>query len=96
MQWRIKAQRQVAHGAVQRDWWAALLRATDGRWQPAATPAAGGAQATPLTLLIDGAVQGSFRFEPQAVLWFDAAGVAWRAPVAAETVRAWQEALARW
>jgi len=96
VRWRVAPQRLVAHDAAQRDWWAALARATQGRWQPAATDSANGAELAPLALLIDGATRGQLSFESQAVVWRDANGAAWRAPIAAETLRAWQEAMARW
>jgi len=47
-------------------------------------------------LIIDGVPRGSLVFEPQAVIWRDANGATWRAPVDAGTLRDWQEALARW
>jgi len=96
VRWRVAPQRLVAHDAAQRDWWAALARATQGRWQLAATDPASGAELAPLALLIDGAARGRLGFEPQAVVWRDANGTAWRAPIAAETLRAWQQAMARW
>lgn len=96
VRWRVNAQRQVAHDAAQRDWWSALVRATQGRWQAAAPGAASGAESEPLSLLIDGAVYGTLSFEPQALVWRDAAGVTWRAPVPAPTLRGWQEAFALW
>ena len=96
VRWRIGAQRLAAHDAAQRDWWSALARATQGRWQLAATGSSSGAEGPTLALLIDGASRGSLAFEPLAVVWRDANGVAWRAPIAAETLREWQAALARW
>ncbi len=92
--WRVRPDRLVAHAAAQRAWWLALNRATQGRWQLVATALA--APADELTLLIDGQARGSLSFAPQAVLWRDANGLVWRAPVAPETLREWQEALARW
>ena len=62
----------------------------------AAPGSASGAESEPITLLINGAPRGSLSFEPQAVVWRDANGAAWRAAIAAETLRGWQEALARW
>ena len=92
VRWRTAAERQLAHDAAQREWWAALNRATQGRWQRAA-----GAAPTPaLTLLIDGAARGSIGFEPQAVVWRDASGSLWRAAVAPETWGELQAATARW
>jgi hypothetical protein len=96
VRWRVAAQRLVAHDTAQRDWWTTLARATQGRWQPAAMGLATGTEGPPLTLLIDGTTRGHISFEPQAVVWRDANGTAWRAPIAAEALRAWQEALARW
>ena len=96
VRWRVAAQRLVAHDAAQRQWWSTLVQATQGRWQTAAPGSASGAESEPMTLLIDGAPRGSLSFEPQAVVWRDANGAAWRAPIAAETLRGWQEALARW
>ena len=94
--WRITAQRLVAHDSTQRDWLSALARGTAGRWQPAASAAASGAESEPITLLIDGAPRGSLSFEPQALVWRDAGGAAWRAPVPASTLRSWQEAITHW
>ena len=96
VRWRLAGQRLVAHEAAQREWWAAVQRATQGRWQLAATASATGAESEPIALLIDGVPRGSLAFEPQAVVWRDAGGVAWRAPIAAATLRAWQEAQTRW
>jgi hypothetical protein len=94
VRWRVAGQQLVAHQAAQRDWWADVLRATQGRWQAVASGAAG-AEAAPL-LLIDAAPRGSFAFEPQALVWREAGGATWRAPIDAETLRRWQETLARW
>ena len=96
VRWRVAAQRVVAHDAAQRDWWSTLVRSTQERWQPAALGAATGAEAPPLTLLIDGATRGQISFEPQAVVWRDANGTAWRAPMAPEALRGLQEATAGW
>ena len=96
VRWRVNAQRLVAHDAAQRDWWAGLARGTQGRWQLAALGSASGAESEPITLLIDGAARGSLSFEPQALVWRDASGVAWRASVAALTLRGWQEAITLW
>ncbi len=96
VRWRVAAQRLVAHDAAQRDWWSTLVRSTQERWQPAALGSATGAEAPPLTLLIDGATRGQISFEPQAVVWRDANGTAWRAPMAAEALRGLQEATAGW
>ncbi len=96
VRWRVAAQRSVAHEAAQREWWAAVQAATQGRWQGAAPGPASGPDSPAITLLIDGAPRGSLAFEPQALVWRDANGVAWRAPIGAATLRAWQEALARW
>jgi hypothetical protein len=96
VRWRVAAQRVVAHDAAQRDWWSTLVRSTDERWQPAALGAATGAEAPPLTLLIDGATRGQISFEPQAVVWRDANGTAWRAPMAPEALRGLQQATAGW
>lgn len=95
VRWRL-TQRWLAHDAAQRDWWAALVGTTQGRWQRAGTGSVDAVDEAAVALVIDGASRGSLSFEPQAVLWRDANGVAWRAPVAAQTLRAWQEALARW
>jgi hypothetical protein len=97
--WRTAAGRLVAHGSAQRDWWSALSRATEGRWQrvqAADARASGAAGAANLVLLIDGVAYGSLAFEPQAVVWRDANRGTWRAPLDAATLREWQEALARW
>jgi hypothetical protein len=96
VRWRVAEQRVVAHDAAQRDWWSTLVRTTDERWQPAALGAATGAEAPPLTLLIDGATRGQISFEPQAVVWRDANGTAWRAPMAPEALRGLQQATAGW
>jgi hypothetical protein len=96
VRWRVDGRRLVAHDAAQRDWWSALARSTQGRWLPVAPGSASGAESEALTLLIDDAPRGSVSFEPQAVVWRDASGVAWRAPIAAPTSRAWQEAVTRW
>ena len=96
VRWRVAAQRVVAHDAAQRDWWSTLVRSTQERWQPATPGAATGAETPPLTLLIDGATRGQISFEPQVVVWRDANGTAWRAPMAAEALRGLQEAAARW
>jgi len=96
VRWRAAEQRVVAHGAAQRDWWSILVRMTQERWQPAALGAATGAETPPLTLLIDGATRGQISFEPQAVIWRDANGTAWRAPMAPEALRGLQEATAGW
>ncbi|MDP1691661.1 MAG: hypothetical protein Q8L49_06880 [Burkholderiaceae bacterium] len=94
VRWRARPERLFAHDAAQRAWWLALDRATQGRWQLVATALA--APTADMTLLIDGQVRGSLSFAPQAVLWRDANGLIWRAPVAPETLREWQDALARW
>jgi hypothetical protein len=96
VRWRVAPQRLVAHDAAQRDWWAALVRESNGRWQRVGAGAGGGAESAPITLLIDGVPRGSVSFEPQAVIWRDASGAMWRAPIAADASRAWQEAVARW
>jgi hypothetical protein len=92
LRWRLAAQRLVGHGDAQRDWWQAVAAATEGRWQ-ATSP---GADSASVTLLIDGAPRGSLRFEAQALLWRDANGAAWRAPLAPDALRALQEPVARW
>jgi hypothetical protein len=96
VRWRVAEQRVVAHGAAQRDWWSIMVRTTQERWQPAALGSATGAEAPPLTLLIDGATRGQISFEPRAVVWRDANGTAWRAPMAPEALRGLQEATAGW
>jgi len=96
VRWRVAPQRLVAHDAAQREWWSALALETRGRWQRAVPGATSVAESMSITLLIDGAPRGSVGFEPQALIWRDASGEVWRAPVAAETSRAWQEAVARW
>jgi hypothetical protein len=96
VRWRVAPQRLVAHDAAQRDWWSALIRESSGHWQRGAAGAGSGAESAPITLLIDGAARGSIGFESQAVVWRDASGAMWRAPIAADTSRAWQEAVARW
>jgi len=96
VRWRVAPQRLVAHEAAQRDWWSALVRGSESRWQGGAAGAGSGAESVPTTLLIDGAPRGSISFEAQAVIWRDASGALWRAPIAADTSRAWQEAVARW
>jgi hypothetical protein len=96
VRWRVAEQRVVAHDVAQRDWWSTLVRTTDERWQPAALGAATGAEPPPLTLLIDGATRGQISFEPQAVVWRDANGTAWRAPMAPEALRGLQQATAGW
>ena len=96
VRWRLAGQRLVAHGAAQREWWSVVQRGTHGRWQLAATGSATGAESDPIALLIDGAPRGSLAFEPQGIVWRDANGVAWRAAITAQTLRAWQEALAGW
>jgi hypothetical protein len=96
VRWRVAADRPVAHEAAQRDWWSALARGTQGRWQPADGTFGSGAEAAAVTLLIDGALRGRLVFEPQALVWRDANGAAWRAPVEPSQGREWQEALGRW
>jgi hypothetical protein len=96
VRWRVAPQRLVAHDAAQRDWWSALVRESNGRWQRGGAGAGSGAESAPITLLIDGAPRGSVGFEPQAVIWRDASGAMWRAPIAADTSSAWREAVARW
>ena len=93
VRWQVAGGRMAAHGPVQRDWWAALARATQGRWQAATGSEPTGVQ---VTLMIDGAARGSLAFEPGAVVWREPGGLAWRAPMAADTLREWQEAMARW
>ena len=94
VRWRVAADRLVAHEAAQRDGWSALARGTQGRWQPAPSTAGSGAEA--VALLIDGALRGTLAFEPQALVWREASGAVWRAPVEPSLLREWQEALARW
>jgi len=94
--WRTANGRQVGHRNEQRAWWSALASATDGRWQRADPTTGGAAASANLVLIIDGVPRGSLVFEPQAVIWRDANGATWRAPVDAGTLRDWQEALARW
>jgi hypothetical protein len=92
LRWRLASQRLVAHGAAQRDWWQAVAAATEGLWQ--AAPA--GADSVSMTLVIDGAPRGGLGFEAQALIWRDANGLAWRAPLAPDALRALQEPIARW
>ena len=92
VQWRLTPQRVLAHDAERRAWWSALQGATGGRWQRAA----GGSARVGLTLLIDGAPGGSIAFEPQAIIWTDASGSVWRAPLGTGELRALQETQARW
>ncbi|MES2959895.1 MAG: hypothetical protein V4792_17025 [Pseudomonadota bacterium] len=94
VRWRVAGQRVVAHQALQRDWWAEVLRATQGRWQTVASGADGVEPAS--LLMIDTAPRGSFVFEPQALVWREAGGAMWRAPIDAETLRRWQASLAHW
>jgi hypothetical protein len=96
VRWRVAGERLVAHEAAQRDWWSALVRATQGRWRVVATASPGTPEDPSLVLLIHGAPRGSLGFEPQALVWRGADGVAWRAPMPPETLREWQAALARW
>lgn len=93
VRWHLASGRMAAHDAAQRDWWSALARATQGRWQAAAGGAPAGAQ---VTVTIDGVPRGSLVFEPNHVVWREPGGLSWRAPIAADTLRDWQEALARW
>lgn len=92
VQWRLTPQRVLAHDAERRAWWSALQGASEGRWQRAASSSA----RVVLTVLIDGAPAGSIAFEPQAVVWTDASGSAWRAPLGTAELRALQEPQARW
>jgi len=92
VRWRVTSGRFVGHEGSQGEWWAALMSATEGRWLRAASVS----EAVAVELLIDGLPRGNLVFEPQAVVWRDANGLVWRAPVAAETVREWQGAIARW
>jgi hypothetical protein len=94
--WRTAAGRRVGHQSEQRAWWSALASATEGRWRRADAGSGGAVATADLELLIDGVPRGSLVFEPQAVIWRDASGAAWRAPVDAGTLRDWREALARW
>lgn len=96
VRWRVTAERAVAHEAAQRVWWSALARATQGRWQFAASTPTGGAEAASVALLIDGALRGTLAFEPQALVWRDASGAAWRVAIEPAQLREWQEAIARW
>jgi hypothetical protein len=96
VRWRVAPDRLLAHGTAQRSWWSALDRATQGRWQLVATALAAPADGASLVLLIDDRPRGSLSFAPQAVLWRDANGLIWRAAVAADTLREWQEAIAGW
>jgi hypothetical protein len=92
LRWRVAAQRLVAHGNAQRDWWQALAVTTEGRWQPV-TPVA---DVAAVTLVIDGVPRGSLAFDAQAVIWRDPGGATWRAALAPNAVRALQESVARW
>ena len=96
VRWQLTQGRLVAHGAVQRDWWSALARATQGAWQRAAHGTPGQTEGAPVVLVIDGAPRGSLAFEPNHLVWREPGGQAWRAPVAADTLRDWQEAVRRW
>ena len=96
VRWRVPPDRLLAHGAAQRSWWLALGLATQGRWQLVATALAAPAEEASMVLLIDDRSHGSLSFASQAVLWRDAGGLVWRAPVAGETLREWQEAIAGW
>ena len=96
VRWRVPPDRLLAHGTVQRSWWLALDRATRGRWQLVGTALAAPADGASLVLLIDDRPRGSLSFAPQAVQWRDANGLIWRAAVATETLREWQEAIAGW
>ena len=96
IRWRLAAGKSVRHEAAQREWWSTLGRATQGRWRLAAADSQRGTESPAITLLLDDVVRGSLGFEPQAVIWRDAKGTTWRASIPAETVRDWQEALARW
>ena len=93
VRWQVTGGRTAAHGPAQRAWWTALARATQGRWQAASDSGPAGAQ---VTLTIDGAARGSLAFEPGAVVWREPGGLTWSAPMATDTLREWQEALARW
>jgi hypothetical protein len=92
VRWRMASGRLVGHAGAQGEWWAALRRATEGRWLRADSVS----EATAAELLIDGLPRGSLAFEPQAVVWRDAAGLVWRAPVADATLREWRGAIAGW
>ena len=93
VRWQVAGGRMAAHGPAQRDWWAALARATQGRWHAAGGGEPAGMQ---VTLTIDGVPRGSLAFEPNHLLWREPGGLTWRAPIAADTLREWQAALARW
>ncbi len=90
VRWQLGQGRRVAHGAPQRDWWLALARATQGAWRPAATQEIDSAL---VVLMIDGEPRGSLVFEPNHVVWREPGGQVWRAPVAADTLRDWREAV---
>ncbi len=96
VRWRMAAGRELGHEAAQRQWWLALVDSTQGRWQLATGASDRSGAAAPLTLLIDGTPRGTLSFEPQALLWRDASGAAWRAPIEPKPLREWQEAIARW
>ena len=96
VRWQLTQGRLVAHGALQRDWWSVLARATQGAWQRAAQGTHSDIDGVLVVLVIDGAPRGSLVFEPNHVVWREPGGQAWRAPVAADTLRDWREAVRRW
>jgi len=94
VRWQVAAQRLVAHGAAQREWWSALARATEGHWVVVDPPALA---ATPwLVLVIDGQTRAVLGLQGDAVLWTEPSGRTWRAPITPTQGREWQAAVARW
>ena len=93
--WRLDGQREIAHGAVQREWWASLMRATAGRWQRV-EPLPRTAAAPRIEFVLDGELRGRLELDAESLLWTDASGRAWRAPGTAAQLREWQAAVARW
>lgn len=95
--WRVSgpggAVGERAHGAAQQALWAALRRATQGRWQ--ALPPGGAA--APWLVLQPGP-QRMFRFwvAGDHLHLVDPQGHAWRAPVSAEQARDWQQTVGSW
>ena len=79
---------------MQREWWLSLRRATAGRWQSAEPPAR---LAAPwIEYMLDGEPRVRLERDGETLLWIEASGRAWRAPVSAAQLREWQAAVARW
>lgn len=83
-----------AHGAPQRAWWASVRTATAGRWQADASQRVASLPVW-VGLSLGGRLAATLSIDGDALLLTEG-GRAWKAPVGAAMLRAWQDELSRW